>query len=311
MSEIANRNTILIANEINSIKEQTHKIMILSSIEIGKRLVEAKAMLPHGDWGKWLDESVNYSQRTANNLMKLYEEYGKGQSLEEGNISQAIAKLNYTQAVALLGLPSDEREEFIENNDIEKMSTRELNAAVKEKKQLEKQLKEMEKVVEKEKKEKEEVQKKFNSFREEAVKHQDDIDNLTKKLKEAEKSGDDKSIKDLNSILEKKESELAEHQKKIQKLEQMLKEKPIEAPAVVEIVPDNVQKELEELRKKAFVNNSDEKVMKFKVHFNNLGDNFDTLLNALNEVDEPQVAEKLKNAVKGLIDKMQEHFKEV
>ncbi|KJS85598.1 MAG: hypothetical protein JL57_18530, partial [Desulfosporosinus sp. BICA1-9] len=65
-----------IAAEINRIKQQTCKIMLTNAIEVGKRLKEAKALLPHGEWGKWLVESVSYSQRTANRLMQLFEEYG-------------------------------------------------------------------------------------------------------------------------------------------------------------------------------------------------------------------------------------------
>jgi hypothetical protein len=34
------------------------------------------ALLPHGEWGKWLVESVSYFQRTADKLMQLFKEYG-------------------------------------------------------------------------------------------------------------------------------------------------------------------------------------------------------------------------------------------
>lgn len=33
-------------------------------------------MIEHGAWGEWLEKSVDYSQRTAQNLMKIFEEYG-------------------------------------------------------------------------------------------------------------------------------------------------------------------------------------------------------------------------------------------
>jgi len=51
-----------IAAEINRIKQQTCKIMLTNAMEIGKSLREAKDLLPHGEWGKWLVESVSYSQ---------------------------------------------------------------------------------------------------------------------------------------------------------------------------------------------------------------------------------------------------------
>ena len=138
----------LIAIEINSIKEQTRKIMLFNSIEIGKRLAEAKIMLGHGEWGEWLNKSVDYSQRTASNLMAIFEQYGSSQiTLFCDNAkSQALANLSYTQAVALLGIPQDEREAFIEDHDIHNLSTRELQQAIKDKQELEAKLKEVEEI---------------------------------------------------------------------------------------------------------------------------------------------------------------------
>jgi len=94
----------LIAIEINSIKEQTRKQVLFNSIEIGKRLAEAKIMLGHGEWGGWLKSYVDYSQSTANNLMRIFTDYGSSQiTLFCDNAkSQALGNLSYTQAVALL-----------------------------------------------------------------------------------------------------------------------------------------------------------------------------------------------------------------
>ncbi|MHB8983754.1 MAG: DUF3102 domain-containing protein, partial [Carboxydocellales bacterium] len=132
----------LIAFEINSIKEQTRKLVLYNSIEIGRRLVEVKDMLEHGEWGNWLDKSVDYSQRTANNLMKIFDEFGADQIALFGDNanSQTFANLSYSQAIALLGVPKEEREEFVKENDVENMSTRDLQQAIKEKLELEKKL---------------------------------------------------------------------------------------------------------------------------------------------------------------------------
>lgn len=97
--------------------------------------------------------------------MKIYEEYGQDTIALKGGFdeSQAIAKLNYTQAVALLSIPSDEREEFINQHDFESMSTRELQQAIKEKKELEKQLKISEENAKRERHDKEEFQKRLKN----------------------------------------------------------------------------------------------------------------------------------------------------
>ncbi len=79
MSDMLVRTPEIIAIEINSIKEQTKNIVLQNSIEIGRKLVEAKSLLPHGEWGKWLEKSVAYSQRTANDLMRIFNEYGSSQ----------------------------------------------------------------------------------------------------------------------------------------------------------------------------------------------------------------------------------------
>ena len=115
----------VIAAEIRVIKEQTRVAVLSGAIEIGRRLAEAKAIVPHGQWGAWLAENVDYSERTAQNLMRVFEEYGKKPN------PPAFADLSYSKALALLGLPWEERSELIESGAAESMTTRELEAEVK------------------------------------------------------------------------------------------------------------------------------------------------------------------------------------
>lgn len=135
MNEIITaRDCDIIAAEINTIKEDTQRVMIANAIRIGGKLTEAKAMLDHGQWGKWLEERVSYSQSTANNLMKLYQEYGTGEVnlFDNWTNSETFGKLTYTQHLSLLALPFADRAEFAENHNVEDMSTRELDKAVRE-----------------------------------------------------------------------------------------------------------------------------------------------------------------------------------
>lgn len=135
MSEIITvRDGDIIAAEINTIKEDTRRVMIANAIRIGGKLMEAKSMVDHGQWGKWLEEKVDYSQSTANNLMKLYQEYGTRQEslFDNWTNSETFAKLNYTQHMALLALPFADRAEFAERHNVEEMSTRELEKTVRE-----------------------------------------------------------------------------------------------------------------------------------------------------------------------------------
>lgn len=124
-----------LVSEINLITEQTKQALLTGTIEIGKRLTEAKCLVRHGEWGNWLAERVNYSQRSANNFMKIYKEYGATGLAAK---SQSIANLSVTQAVAMFDLPAEERERFAEQNEADKMSIRQLKAEVaKAKEELE------------------------------------------------------------------------------------------------------------------------------------------------------------------------------
>ena len=141
MSELTvQRTPRLIAAEINSIHSQTQKMLLHNSIEIGRRLVEAKSLLSHGEWAPWLKESVSYSQSTANNFMRIFNEYGADQIslLEENNIKNPVYdRLTYSQAIVMLAMPEEEREEFLNANPVEDMSTRELQEALKARKDAE------------------------------------------------------------------------------------------------------------------------------------------------------------------------------
>ena len=132
MSAIIERTPAIIAGEINYIKRQAQQTLLAASVEIGRKLNEAKALVPHGMWEDWLTENVDYSQSTANNLMRIATEYGDEQvSLFSGKSnSETFASLTYSQAVALFALPMDQRQEFVENHDMEDLSTRELKEEI-------------------------------------------------------------------------------------------------------------------------------------------------------------------------------------
>lgn len=92
-------------------------------LTIGRCLIEAKDMLPHGEWLPWLNERVEFSERTARRFMKLYRECSN---------RPALADLGATKALALLALPTDEREQFVEDHNVIDMSARQLEQAIKE-----------------------------------------------------------------------------------------------------------------------------------------------------------------------------------
>lgn len=123
------RDLATVTAEIRSYCTAAQTMMVTYAIEIGRRLVEAKSMVKHGEWGDYLREELGLSQSTANNHMKLFEGYAAGQISLTGAAlkNQAFANLTYTKALALLALPSEEeREAFVAEHDLSSMSTREL-----------------------------------------------------------------------------------------------------------------------------------------------------------------------------------------
>lgn len=108
-------------------------------LTIGRCLIEAKEALPHGEWGTWLSERVEFSERTASRFMRLSREWTN---------RTALSDLGATKALTLLALPPEEREEFIgathtvdgEEKSVIDMSARQLEQAIKDRKDALEQL---------------------------------------------------------------------------------------------------------------------------------------------------------------------------
>ncbi|WP_297301134.1 DUF3102 domain-containing protein [uncultured Oscillibacter sp.] len=92
-------------------------------LAIGNCLIEAKAMLSHGEWSAWLEERVEFSERTATRFMRLAREWTN---------QTALSDLGATKALTLLALPPEERDSFMAENNVVDMTSRELEKAIRE-----------------------------------------------------------------------------------------------------------------------------------------------------------------------------------
>lgn len=328
-AEFVERTPDIIAAEICQIADQTRKMVLNSSIEIGKRLCEAKEMIPHGEWGNWLEHSVNFKQSTANNLMKIYTEYGdiQGQLWGASAKSQTFGNLTYSQAVALLAVPAEEREEFVEKNDVENMSTRELQEAIKARDEA---------LAAKEaaEKEMEDAIKARDSAREElseAVKNRENVidgylkraqhetDEVKKQLKvvenklKLEKNGHDK-------LMAAADAEKKEQQEEIERLKELL-----DAAEAKETVSEEAQKEIEEAQEEINMLRAqlkkaeslgaerlaeDEDTARFKILFETVQSNFSDLKDAALSIREEAAREKRLKAIKKLLEVLLEAMDE-
>lgn len=104
--------------------------MLNNMIEIGRRLVEAREMCPHGEFIAWVGENTGYSRSQANNLIRIFEEYAPQQGNLFGVNVQTFGHLPYSKALALLSVPAEEREEFAAEVGAESLSVRELKKAI-------------------------------------------------------------------------------------------------------------------------------------------------------------------------------------
>jgi hypothetical protein len=125
--------------EILIYKQQTAQ----NIIEIGKRLIKVKENLPYGEWGKWLEEKVEFTSRTAQRFIRVANEFSN---------TTPVSYLGSKKLFALLDVPTEEREDFIsqphevngQTKTVDEMTSRELQKVIKEKKQLEEKAKTLE-----------------------------------------------------------------------------------------------------------------------------------------------------------------------
>lgn len=304
MSDITNQNLNTLATEINSIKDQTRKIVLANSIEIGRRLSDAKSICEFGEWGQWLRNSVNYSDRTAQQLMKIFDEYSSSQInfIGESN-TKALADLSYTQALILMGIPKEEREEFAQENNIDELSTRELQEMVKENKKLkedkdktDEQIESLEKAID------EDIERlnKSNSL----------INELTAKIEEADKYNDEAGQEKINKLKEDLKKQKSDNKIIAKKLKEE-KDKPIEA-VTVEVVPEEMKEELAALKARLGKDDSPE-VVRIRYIFKQVVSQFDSLLNEINTVNKTneETGEKLYEAAKHMTSTMFEKILDI
>ena len=128
------RDIDIITSEIKTIKKYVEETAIYGFVEIGRRLVEAKELVGHGNWGKYLEDNFDKSQQWATNMMNIYREYDQAQQSMFPNFanSQVFGKIDITKHILLLGIPAEERQEFAEENHVESMTVKQLQAAIRE-----------------------------------------------------------------------------------------------------------------------------------------------------------------------------------
>ena len=126
-----------LGSEIRYLSAQAKSMTVWFGVEIGKRLAEAKEMVGHGGWLDFLKNETEFSSSSAGRFMQIAREYG-------GKASNfpTLGNLSVSNALRLLAVPEDEREEFAQAVDAEHISSRELEQAIRERDEARKALEE-------------------------------------------------------------------------------------------------------------------------------------------------------------------------
>lgn len=134
MSEYLTKTPEALGAEIRGLTQQARTMTVMYAVEIGRRLKAAKEMIPYGGWGEWIKKETDFSQATATRFMRVFEEYADQQIGLFGASadSSTLKNLSVSNALRLLAVPEEEREDFAREVDAEHISARELEQAIKE-----------------------------------------------------------------------------------------------------------------------------------------------------------------------------------
>lgn len=310
MSELTEVRTLeIVAAEIRSYTWS----MLTNIIEIGRRLTEAKEMLPHGEFMNWCTENFGYSKSQTNNFMRLYAAYGSEQnSMFGAEIKfQTFGTLNYSKALALLALPSpEEREEFVETHDVDNMTTRELQQAIKEKEEAEARAQQAVKEKDSIRQEREAISLALKHAQEQVrelesrpievavEKDEAAVAAAAKEAREKAEAEAAKKISGMETKLQKAERELEEAKAKAEKTESAAKEN---TDALVK-EKEHLQNQLAEAKKQLKASAAD--VTAFGIRYNTIQSEFSGLMEELGKVlgRDRETGEKLRNAMLQLLD---------
>jgi hypothetical protein len=86
------------AEEINRLHRDLEALAMQSvnhAIRIGELLSKVKTQLPHGKWIPWLNSNVKFSERTARNYMRVFENREKLKSANVADLAEAYQLLTW------------------------------------------------------------------------------------------------------------------------------------------------------------------------------------------------------------------------
>ena len=125
MNELANADTraLSILDGLAMQAQMFAQNACMNLLQLGRVLSEARPLIPHGEFDGWCRQHAKMSKRTAEQYMQAYAEFG---------LDTKIAELGTSKVIKLLPMAPEEREKLLAENDVASMSTRQLDAAIRE-----------------------------------------------------------------------------------------------------------------------------------------------------------------------------------
>lgn len=301
---VPERTLPVIASEIIQIEQNLARITLDSAIRIGMKLKEAKEKVEHGQWENWCHENLNYSKSKAEKLMRIATEYGDENSAYANPYT--FTDLSVSKAFALLQVPEEEVESFIENHDINDMTVKELNDEISKLKEQVSGFAE----------ENDQLERQAEEYKEKHDSLNMENENLKKELEDLKAAGaDTEKIKDLEVKLEKQKEKTKELQEEVKRAKA---DKDSEIEAAVNKERESLEAEAEKnaadkLRQereksealsnqiknleKKIENSSREELIKFKLRVDQLQDVFAECCLCIDSESDPQQQAKMRNAL--------------
>lgn len=94
----------------------------MNMFHLARVLVEAKEVVPHGEWLAWIRDNADVSEKTAEDMMAAYRRFKDNPQIQQ---------LAPSKTFKLLALPAGAESAFMEQHDVENMTVRQIAEAVK------------------------------------------------------------------------------------------------------------------------------------------------------------------------------------
>lgn len=240
-----------LAAEINAIKEQVRETVYLSTCRIGEKLLLAKGAVGHGNWGQWLKDNVDYSERTAQNIITIYKNFNNKETKLFGMVPDAelLGKLNQSQLLALSSIKDEEkRTEFMEEHkeELPGMSKQELTKALAELKEAKETVAKKDSEVKALQRDLSRADKQHEAMAKKVEKYQNLFEDTKSQLEEAKKASIETTTVTVEKMPEDKAKQLEMLQARVAELEAA---KPERTPEEKQLIRhyENIRTEIEAL----------------------------------------------------------------